>query len=331
MDDLLTRFAGTPVLVAGDAMLDEYVWGTVHRISPEAPVPVVLAQRRTFVPGGAANTAANVRGLGGRAVLLSVVGRDESGRAFTAALADSGVDPAGVVVVEGRPTTTKTRIVAHGQQVVRIDAETRAPLPGEVEDRLLARLDELLPSVRACVLSDYAKGLVTPRFAAELIRRCREAGKPVVVDPKGTDFTRYRGATVVKPNQDEAGKALNVELPDEASVRDAGRRLVEAAGGGAILITRGAQGMSLFEPGIEPVHIPTEAREVYDVTGAGDTVAGTLAVALAAGAPLELAARLASAAAGIVVGHVGTAAIQFDDLAKRWKWPASEGRSRAAA
>jgi len=199
-----------------------------------------------------------------------------------------------------------------------------------VEDRLLARLDELLPAARACVLSDYAKGLVTPRFAAELIRRCREAGKPVVVDPKGTDFTRYRGATVVKPNQDEAGKALNAELRDEQSVRDAGRRLVEGAGGGAILITRGAQGMSLFEPGRGPVHIPTEAQEVYDVTGAGDTVAGTLALALAAGASLELAARVASAAAGIVVGHVGTAAIQIQDLAKRWKGPA-EGRPRAAA
>ena len=319
MDNIVSRFADTPVLVAGDSMLDEYVWGTVQRISPEAPVPVVLAQRRTFVLGGAANTAANVRGLGGRAILLSIVGADEAGRSFSAALHESGIDPAGVVIVDDRPTTTKTRIVAHSQQVVRIDAETRTPVHREIEDRLLARLEELLPGVSACVLSDYAKGLVTPRFAAELIRRCREARKPVVVDPKGTDFARYRGATVVKPNLDEAAKALNIEISDEAMVREAGLRLLDAADGGAILITRGAQGMSLFEPGREPVQIPTQAQEVYDVTGAGDTVAGTIAVALAAGAPLELAARVASAAAGIVVGQVGTAAIKIHDLAKRWK------------
>jgi D-beta-D-heptose 7-phosphate kinase/D-beta-D-heptose 1-phosphate adenosyltransferase len=314
----LSRFERTRVLVAGDLMLDEYIWGTVQRVSPEAPVPVVEVERRTFVPGGAANTAANVGGLGGRAVLLSVVGRDEAGAALCGALRADGVETEAVLPVEGRPTTTKTRVIAHSQQVVRFDRETREPLPRDVEDRLLARVDDLLTTVQSCVLSDYAKGLASPRFVAELIRKCRREGKPIVVDPKGTDYGKYRGATVLKPNQHEAGKALNRELRDEEGVREAGRRLLEMVGGGAVLITRGAHGMSLFEPGREAVHIPAQAHEVFDVTGAGDTVAGTLATALAAGASLEQATRLASCAAGVVVGKVGTAAIQFGELVKQW-------------
>jgi rfaE bifunctional protein kinase chain/domain len=316
--DFLSLFPGMRILVTGDLMLDEYIWGSVQRISPEAPVPVVEVQRRTFVPGGAANTAANVCGLGGQAVLLSVVGRDDAGTTVCAVLRDGGVTTEAVLPVEGRRTTTKTRIIAHSQQVVRLDEETRMPLPAEVEERLLARLDDLLPTVQGCVLSDYAKGLVTPRFAAELIRKCRQAGKPVVVDPKGTDYAKYRGATVLKPNQNEAGKALNRELKDEVGVCEAGRQLLDMADGGAILITRGSQGLSLFEPGRTPVHVPAQAHEVFDVTGAGDTVAGTLAMALAANASLEQATRLASCAAGIVVGKVGTAAIQFKELVKEW-------------
>jgi D-beta-D-heptose 7-phosphate kinase/D-beta-D-heptose 1-phosphate adenosyltransferase len=317
LTDFLSRFPGTRVLVAGDLMLDEYIWGTVQRISPEAPVPVVEVARRTFVAGGAANTAANVCGLGGQAVLLGVVGRDEAGSAVCNILRQGGVATEAVLAVEGRRTTTKTRIIAHSQQVVRLDEENRVPVQAEVEDRLLARLDELLPTVRGCVLSDYAKGLITPRFAGELIRKCRRAGKPVVVDPKGTDYGKYRGATVLKPNQHEAGKALNRELRDEAEVHDAGRRLLELLDGSAVLITQGAQGMSLFEAGREPVHVPAQAHEVFDVTGAGDTVAGTLAVSLAADVPLEHATRLASRAAGVVVGKVGTAAIRLSELTER--------------
>src|SRR5262245_14562866 len=185
MTDLLPRFRGTSVLVVGDLMLDEFVWGTVTRISPEAPVPVVEVQRRTFVVGGAANAAANVAALGGRAFLAGVVGNDDAGVRTRQLLQDTDIDATSVVSDDGRPTTTKTRIHAHSQQVVRIDHEESRPIPEDVEDTLLARVTALLPAVRGCVLSDYAKGVVSPRFAQALIAQCRRAGVRVVVDPKG--------------------------------------------------------------------------------------------------------------------------------------------------
>jgi D-beta-D-heptose 7-phosphate kinase/D-beta-D-heptose 1-phosphate adenosyltransferase len=315
---ILARFPRRRILVAGDIMLDEYLWGAVRRISPEAPVPVVEVQRSSYVLGGAANTAANVRGLGGRPVVLSVLGHDQSGRRMRELLDSAGVACDGLVADGSRPTTSKTRIIAHHQQVVRVDQELRHPIGPDVEAALLARAEELMPGVDGCVLSDYAKGVVTPRFAAEFIRMAREAGKPVVVDPKGTDIGRYRGATVVKPNLHEVGQVLNCDVQGPDAVRAAGQQLLDRLGGSAVLITCGPQGMSLFERGRPPVHIPAEAREVFDVTGAGDTVAGTLSMALSAEAPLEPAARLASCAAGIVVGKVGTAAVQLAELASQW-------------
>lgn len=313
--DLLPRFRGCPVLVAGDLMLDEFVWGGVSRISPEAPVPVVEVQRRTCVAGGAANTAANVAALGGRPVLAGLVGNDSAGNTVCELLGQKDVDVAPVVRDRHRPTTTKTRVVAHGQQVVRIDQEAPGAIPPDLEDALLGRIDRVLPGVRGCVVSDYGKGVVTPRFAAELIARCRAAGVPVVVDPKGVEYRKYRGAAVVKPNQLEAGRVLNRELRDAEAVRQAGRELLDLLGAdAAVLITQGAAGMTLFERGRPPAHVPAQAREVYDVTGAGDTVAGTLALALAGGATLEAACRLASAAAAVVVGKAGTATVSLDEL-----------------
>jgi D-beta-D-heptose 7-phosphate kinase/D-beta-D-heptose 1-phosphate adenosyltransferase len=315
MTDVLSRFRGCPVLVVGDLMLDEFVWGQVSRISPEAPVPVVEVLRRTFVPGGAANTAANVGGLGGKAVLAGVVGADADGTRVTDLLREQGVETLPVVRDPSRPTTTKTRVIAHSQQMVRIDQERPGPIPDDVEAALLGRIGEVLGSVRGCVVSDYGKGVVTPSFVAKLVDVARQDGVPVVVDPKGTDYRRYRGATVVKPNQLEAGQVLNRPLKTSADVDRAGADLLELLGGEtAVLITRGPHGMSLFEPGKEVVHIPAQAREVYDVTGAGDTVAGTMALALAVGGTLEAACRLASLAAAIVVGKVGTAAVTFDEL-----------------
>jgi D-beta-D-heptose 7-phosphate kinase/D-beta-D-heptose 1-phosphate adenosyltransferase len=316
LEDVLSAFPGKKALVAGDLMLDEYVWGLVRRVSPEAPVLIVEVQRRSYVPGGAANTASNVCGLGGQALLLGVLGRDPAGTTVCDILHQRGVDTEGIVFDEKRPTTTKSRIIAHSQQVVRVDHEQRASIGPETEDVLLARAEQYLPGVDACILSDYAKGVVSARFARQFIRLARRAGKPVVVDPKGTDYTKYQGASVLKPNLHEAGQALNCELHELDSVLRAGRRLLDLLGDSAVLITRGAQGMSLFVRGAEPVHIPAEAREVFDVTGAGDTVSGTLAMALAAGAGLEQAARLASRAAGIIVGKVGTAAIHLEELAK---------------
>ena len=312
--DLVATLPGRCVLIVGDVMLDEYIWGEVRRISPEAPVPVVEVHRRTFAPGGAANVAANVAGLGGRALLGGVVGQDRQAAQLREALAERGVDPAGLIVDRDRPTTTKTRIVAHSQQVVRVDSEQRTSLRAELENALLGWVEEALDIAGACVLSDYAKGVVSPRLAERFIRLAREAGKPVIVDPKGTDYAKYRGATVVTPNVREAEQALNREINGRADLLEVGQHLLGVLDGSALLITRGGQGMSLFVNGADVVHIPAVARNVFDVTGAGDTVIGTLALALAAGIGLEQAARLANLAAGIVVGKVGTATVTVEEL-----------------
>jgi D-beta-D-heptose 7-phosphate kinase/D-beta-D-heptose 1-phosphate adenosyltransferase len=269
--------------VVGDVMLDAFVWGGVSRISPEAPVPVVQVERRSYTPGGAANTAA---------VDLGPVLRDPH-----------------------RPTTTKTRIVAHSQQVVRFDHEVTGPLDQAGEDALLDRVAGVLGKVHACVVSDYGKGVISTGFAPRLIDLARSRGVPVIIDPKGVDYEKYRSATVVKPNQLEAGKVLNRDLRTEEDVDRAAADLGALLGPDtAVLITRGAQGMSLFEPGRGPVHVPAQAREVYDVTGAGDTVAATMALALASGLPLATACRLASLAAAVVVAKVGTATCTLEEL-----------------
>jgi D-beta-D-heptose 7-phosphate kinase/D-beta-D-heptose 1-phosphate adenosyltransferase len=311
---LLTRLPGRRVLVIGDVMLDEYVHGAVRRISPEAPVPVVELHERAFVPGGAANTAANVAGLGAEAVLAGVAGDDEAGRRLREALAAEGVCLDGLFADQARPTTTKTRIVAHGQQMLRIDHERHAPFPEGVQQRLLRFVEERMAGVDGCVLSDYAKGLVSPALARRVIEVAARLGKPVVVDPKGSDYNKYRGATVVKPNLHEASLVVGHDVATNEEVVAAGQRLLDLLAGAAVLLTRGPAGMTLFVHNGEPQHIPAQVREVYDVTGAGDTVAGTLAVALAAGAGLAQAARLASRAAGLTVGRFGTAPVRLDEL-----------------
>ncbi len=313
--DLIARFVGLPVLLVGDLMLDEFIWGSVSRISPEAPVPVLEVQRRTVAVGGAANTAANVVALGGAAVLAGVVGADSAGERMRELLTAQGVGVGPVVADPARPTTTKTRVVAGTQQVVRIDHELPGPLTDAVADALLTAVGRVLPTVRGVVVSDYGKGVVTPEVAARVIQAAVAAGVPVVVDPKGTNYTKYRGATLVKPNQLEAGQVLNRSLRTDADVDRAGADLVQLLGGWTgVLITRGPHGMTAFEPGRPPVHVPARAREVYDVTGAGDTVAATLTLALAAGASLEAACHLASQAAAVVVGKAGTAVCTAAEL-----------------
>jgi D-beta-D-heptose 7-phosphate kinase/D-beta-D-heptose 1-phosphate adenosyltransferase len=314
MLELLRRFSGQRVLVVGDVMLDEYIWGDVGRISPEAPVPVVEMRRRTYAPGGAANAAANVVSLGGRARLGGVVGVDPAADQLRQALARHDVLCDGLVADPDRPTTSKTRVIAHSQQVVRVDCEQRSPPVESAERQLVAWASAVVPEVDACVLSDYGKGVVSPALATTVLDLARLAGKPVVVDPKGVEYAKYRRATLVKPNLQEVERVLRCEISADEELCEAGRQIVAMLEGAAVLVSRGARGMSLFRDGSPPVHIPSAARDVFDVTGAGDTVVSTLALALAAGIGLEQAADLANRAAGIAVSRVGTTAVTLADL-----------------
>ena len=311
---LVAAFAAAAVLIIGDVMLDEYIWGEVRRISPEAPVPVVEALRRTYAPGGAANVAVNVAALGGQAQLGGLVGQDYAAGQLKQVLNLPRVHTEGLITEAARPTTTKTRVVAHSQQMVRIDSEQRHSIDGAQEAALLGWVEERLPTVGACVLSDYDKGVISPRMAQSVIQAANRAGKPTIVDPKGTDYAKYRGATLIKPNLHETERALNRDIRGEDALNLAARDLRRVLDGSALLITRGAEGMSLFREQDEAIHIPQKSRDVYDVTGAGDTVVSTLALALACGSDLEQAARLANLAGGIVVGKLGTASVTGEEL-----------------
>lgn len=313
-EETLAEFGRKAIVIVGDLMLDEFLWGEVRRISPEAPVPIVEAQRQTFAPGGAANVAANVVSLGGRAYLGGLVGVDEGAAQLLRILEASGVHPTGLTPDSHRPTTRKTRVIAHSQQIVRVDSESRNALPKQHQNSLKEWFEDLLHRAGTCVLSDYGKGVITRTFAQELIALAQQYEKPIVVDPKGTDYAKYRGASLITPNVHELELATRIEIVDNNSLLKATRKLADILPETILLITRGAQGMSLFSPAEEPVHIPTVARNVYDVTGAGDTVVSTLALALASGADALTAAHMANIAAGIVVGKVGTARVSREEL-----------------
>jgi rfaE bifunctional protein kinase chain/domain len=313
--DVARRFTGLRVVVVGDVMLDEYIWGEVRRVSPEAPVPVVEIRRRSYVPGGAANAAANAASLGGHVLLGGAVGNDPQAAELRQTLAAAHVDAGGLVVLMDRPTTTKTRIVAHNQQIVRLDAEERGHLAEQSEEALLQWVESAVARADACILSDYAKGVVSARLAQRVIQTARQANTPVVIDPKGTDYEKYRGASVITPNVHEVERALNCEIGgDGAALIEAGGRLSAALDGGAVLITRGQHGMALFRDGALVTHIASQSRAVFDVTGAGDTVVSAMAMGLASGVELLQAAAIANIAAGSVVGKVGTASIQQQEL-----------------
>ncbi len=313
---IVEAFAGKRVLVAGDLMLDRYWCGEVDRISPEAPVPVVRKTSAFGVPGGAANTACNVAALGARATLFGVAGQDEAGAELLGMLTRRGIDCSRLSIAAGRPTTVKLRIVAHDQQVVRIDDEDTAPLDAALGDTVIKRAARLMPGVDAVLISDYAKGFATAAVVRGLIGAARRYGKPVVVDPKGSDFERYRGATLIKPNRKELAVLTGLPARDHAETVHAARQLLRLTDSPAVVVTEGKDGMTLLRAGAPEEHFPSFAREVYDVTGAGDTALATLAVALAAGAQLGDAVWLSNLAAGLAVGESGTVAISREKLAK---------------
>jgi D-beta-D-heptose 7-phosphate kinase/D-beta-D-heptose 1-phosphate adenosyltransferase len=307
-EEILTRARRCRIVVLGDVMLDEFIWGDVTRISPEAPVPVVNIQRESTRLGGAANVLASIVALGASAQVIGVVGDDSAAEKLRAALRDQGGERTveSLIVDEQRPTTIKTRIIAHHQMIVRADREQRAQVNGSVEARIIQTVKDAIANSDALVISDYDKGVVTPRILTGILPFAYER-MPVLVDPKIRNFDSYRPATLVTPNHHEALRLTNSEEDTDDGLKIAARNIRARLACDAVLITRGDRGMMLVEGDRDPVCVETAAREVFDVTGAGDTVVATLATALAAGASLEEAAVLANHAAGIVVGKLGTA------------------------
>ncbi len=310
----LDLLAGARVLVIGDVMLDRFVKGTVERVSPEGPVPVLRVTRERTALGGAGNVLRNLSALGATGVLLAVAGDDSAGREVERQVAERGAEGSRVLTVTGRVTTVKVRYLAGGQQLLRADWETADALPEATGRALLETARAVLPQVGAVVVSDYGKGTLAAEVLADLIQAARAAGRPVVVDPKGGDYARYRGASLVTPNRTELEAASGLKAVGDQAVEAACRALIERCGLDAVLATRSEEGMTLVECDGAVRHFRSEAREVFDVTGAGDTVAALLGAALAVGIAPSDAARLANAAAGLVVGRLGTAVVRRDEL-----------------
>ncbi len=315
--DVLAAFFRARVLVLGDVMLDRFVYGSVGRTSPEAPVPVLALERTQDMPGGAANVARNVAALGGAVQLLGVVGSDEAAQQLRSHLPESPRQHARLISDAQRPTTVKTRYVADRQQILRTDVERVAPLGDAVAEELLDAFAAALVHSDIVILSDYGKGALSDRVTARAIELASGAGKPVLVDPKSRSFAKYRGATVLTPNQHELQSASGHECSSDAQVIAAARAVLAAGVCSIVVATRGKEGMTIVPRDGEAVHIRTVATEVYDVTGAGDTAVAAMAVALAAGADIAQAAQLANIAAGIVVGKYGTATATPDEILTR--------------
>lgn len=306
--ELLKRMRDRTVVVLGDVMLDEFIWGDVTRVSPEAPVPVVDIRRESTHLGGAANVLGNLVALGANACVVGVVGKDSAGERIRISLRDESALQADsfLIVDDSRPTTTKTRIIAQNQMVVRADRERRSPVNAATEDQVIAAVKNAIADAHALVVSDYDKGVVTPRILSEVLPAAY-GRMPVLIDPKIRNFDCYHPATMVTPNHHEALRLANLEEDSDGALQTAAQTIRDRLKCDAVLITRGDRGVMLLEENREPVYVATAAREVFDVTGAGDTVIATLAAALAAGASMTEAAELANQAAGIVVGKLGTA------------------------
>lgn len=315
IDRIVSRFKEISALVVGDIILDEYFWGKVDRISPEAPVPVVTVEKESQLLGGAANVVNNIRSLGGQVFLSGLVGGDERGRKILNLLEERGVPTGGVFIDPRRPTSVKTRIVAHSQQIVRFDRENQTSLSQGYADSLVSYVRDTIPHADTVVIADYGKGVVTEELVKAVTQIAKQEKKPVLLDPKIGRFHLYRDVTLVAPNSQEASLAAGIEIVDGRSLKEVGAKLLDRFNCEVVLITQGEHGMALFERGRKKKFpVQTTAREVFDVTGAGDTVIGVMALVLAAGASYSEAAVVANYAAGIVVGKVGTATVTPEEL-----------------
>jgi D-beta-D-heptose 7-phosphate kinase/D-beta-D-heptose 1-phosphate adenosyltransferase len=310
----LENFSKVKVLVVGDIMLDRYWWGSVNRISPEAPVPVVHLKETSLAVGGAANVAVNIAGLTAKPFLVGMIGEDKEAELFPSLLNNSKISADYLIKLPNRQTTVKTRVVAHSQQVVRIDQESKLNLTNSEEDNIWERIKSLIEKVDLVVLSDYNKGFLTYNLLKRLITTAAENNKFILVDPKGKNYNKYQGATILTPNLKEIAEACGMDDSEPEILERAGKQLFETLDLKALLVTQGEEGMTLLERNKKSIHLTARARKVYDVTGAGDTVIATLSVAIGAGLSLAESSNAANIAAGIVVEQVGTSTINFNEL-----------------
>lgn len=324
---ILERFSGSSILVIGDIILDRYIWGKVSRISPEAPVPVVEVTKEDFLLGGAANVAANIVSLGGKVYIAGIIGNDRAKDVLVKLMEDKGIDHSGVIS-DKRPTTVKTRVIAHHQQVVRFDKEDHSRINSDILKKLLHFVEEKIKKDRidAVIISDYKKGVISRELIKGVLRYTKPAHIFVAVDPKVGHFNFYKGVSIITPNLKEASEGSGIEIRDEGTLLKAGKKLLKNLSLEAVLITRGEEGMSLFmrnkkssKDEIKHYYIPTRAKKVFDVTGAGDTVIATMTLAHASGASLIEACEIANYAAGIVVGELGTATVTPGQLKEAMK------------
>ncbi len=312
--EIISGFGDARVLILGDIMLDEYMYGSVDRISPEAPVPVVNISSSKILLGGAANVAANICSLGGEALLLGTVGDDEAASKISQLLKAEKISDDLLVTDLTRRTTIKTRIIAHGQQIVRADREDRHEVNPDIEKEIINRFLSVADDIQAVIISDYGKGVINQSLLGKLMSVCLEKNIFVAVDPKETHFNNYQRVSLITPNHHEAGFAYGRRIHSEKDLIEVGNGLLKRLKAKSILITRGPDGMSLFTEDSEPTHIPTFAKKVYDVTGAGDTVIAVFVAATCAGADLVESAIVANAGAGLTVGEIGTATVTSDNL-----------------
>ena len=317
LEKIVRRFKGANVMVVGDLILDEFIWGDVSRISPEAPVPVVWVKKESFMPGGASNVANNLSSLGGKVYSIGVIGDDERGAILKGCLDRKGIDTSGVLVDGTRPTTLKTRVVAGHQQVVRIDKEKTDHLSDSMVRRMIDNIAQTMKKVDAVIIEDYGKGVITPKLLQKIVPLAKRSKKIISVDPKEAHFKYYKGITVITPNNHEASHAVGFQITDDKTLRKAGEALLSKVGCKIALVTLGENGMAVFCKGKPMAHIPTFAQEVFDVSGAGDTVIAAYTLGLASGGDPVKSAYIANCAAGIVVGKVGIAVVDPDELINR--------------
>jgi len=310
VDELLQNSKGKRIAVIGDVMIDRYIWGNVNRISPEAPVPIVEVESESSRLGGAANVANNIVSLGASAQLIGIVGDDFSGKEFRSILESQKASSEGIITDRSRPTTVKTRVIAHHQHVVRIDSEEKKDIGSEIQQKIFSVLEKNIDSIDGIIIEDYNKGIIVKELIHAIIELANKKKKIITIDPKFNNFFEYKNVTVFKPNKKEAEEALGKKIQTDADVLSAGKMLMEKLNAENILLTRSEKGMSLFEKNGLVTHIPTNARKVSDVSGAGDTVIATLTTMLAAGANIAEASLLANYAGGIVCGEVGIVSIE---------------------